>query len=425
MKKGLFFGSLAIGSLAPLVTFATGRLTAVDVGHLDWMLVASVLVIFMTMPGLALFYSGLAERKNSLSLVMQCMILSALTSLLWIGIGFSLTFGGANLWIGDFSNSFLSQFVLFGAGDSAKKVVYVLFEMGFAIITVAIITGGVIGRMKLISLLLFAFLWQIIAYYPIAHSVWSNGWLQQLGVLDYAGGSVVHINAGVASLVAAIMVGRRQAFSKHELYAHNHMFVILGTAILWFGWFGFNAGNTMYFIHAPSVAIVTQMSACSAVLVWALLGWIVNGRTPISGICSGALVGLVAITPAAGYVGLPGAIAIGAASSAACFFLIRLKHHLGYDDTLDAFGIHGIGGIIGSLLTGVFFAKTLGGRGHVGFTLGNQLWVQFVGVVATIVWSGLVSFVVLYLLKQTVGLRVKPETERLGLDRVHLGEEQA
>jgi len=411
--------------LFPTLSWASaGYISPISVGHLVWLLMASILVIFMTVPGIALFYGGLSQKKHALSLVAQCFILGSIVSLLWVAIGYSLTFGSAAPFIGNLQELLLNHIPLFAHVEAGNRVVFVLFQMGFAMLTVAIITGGIVGRMRLGPLIIFIILWSIFAYYPIAHWFWGYGWIENLGVLDYAGGAVVHINAGIASLVAAIMLGKGETFSKQKLPAHNTMLVVLGTAILWVGWFGFNAGSSLHFSHAPTVSLITQIAACSGLLTWTTLAWLLNGKASVTDVCSGALAGLVAITPAAGYVGIGGAFGIGFLSCLACFFLIRMKYLLHYDDTLDAFGIHGISGITGSLLTALFYSPLLGGRASADYSIGHQFLMQLFGTVTAIVWSGLVSFLILRGIKCVSKLRVDPEKEQIGLDYAHFGETQ-
>jgi Amt family ammonium transporter len=386
-------------------------------GHVAWELVASILVIFMTIPGIVLFYGGFVRRKNVLSMLSQCFIITALASLLWVIIGYSLAFTPAYPFVGGFKNIFLQQVPLFHNAASGELVVFIFFQMGFSIISSAIIIGSFAERIKFSAVLVFSILWQLFVYYPIAHWVWGGGWLDKLGVLDYAGGSVVHINAGVAGLVAALIVGKRIGFNRDNKLDHpNILLVGIGTAFLWVGWFGFNAGSAFEFMKAPTVALMTQIAACAALLTWMTLSWIFTGKPSVIGTMLGAVTGLVAITPASGYVGLFGAICIGIISSAICFFLIKLKYWFNYDDSLDAFGIHGIGGIVGSILTGIFFSKALGGIGHPGFSMGYQVVVQLIDVGAVIVWSGTISAILLFFINWAMGLRVPPEAEEAGLD---------
>ncbi len=400
-------------------------------GDTAWMLTATALVLFMTIPGLALFYGGLVRVQNVLSVLMQCFALTGLITILWIVIGYSLAFNTAGMEAGKITlNSFvggLGTYFLKGVGvDSLSgtipETVFIVFQMTFAIITPALIAGAFAERMKFSAMLLFSAVWSLIVYAPLCHMAWSgDGSLfgDIIGALDFAGGNVVHINAGIAALVAAILVGKRLGYQTTAMPPHSLTLTVVGASMLWVGWFGFNAGSAVAADGTAGMAmLVTQVSTATAAITWMFIEWAKHGKPSVLGIVTGAVAGLVAITPASGSVGPIGALVIGLVSGAVCFWgATSLKTKLGYDDSLDAFGVHGIGGIVGALLTGVFTATALGGAGlGEGITIGMQVWKQFLSIVITIVWSGVLSFIILKIADAVVGLRVEEDDERMGLD---------
>jgi Amt family ammonium transporter len=398
-------------------------------GDTAWMLTSTALVLFMTIPGLALFYGGLVRTKNILSVLMQCFALTAIMTLVWVIIGYSLAFntdgmeaGSSNLhaFVGGLGTMFLSGVTADSLSGTIPETVFITFQMTFAIITPALIVGAFAERMKFSAMILFSILWSIVVYAPICHMAWSGdgSFFGDLGVLDFAGGTVVHINAGVAALVACIVLGKRQGYPDTLMAPHSLTLTVVGAAMLWVGWFGFNAGSAVAADGAAGMAmLVTQVATASATLGWMLVEWIKHGKPSILGAVTGAVAGLVAITPASGSVGPMGAIVIGLASGVICFWAATsLKRALGYDDALDAFGVHGIGGIVGALLTGIFSAPILGGQGLSADSIGGQFIVQLIAVVFTIVYCGVLSFILLKIIDSVVGLRVSQEEETAGLD---------
>jgi Amt family ammonium transporter len=392
------------------------------------MLTATALVLFMTIPGLALFYAGMVRSKNVLSVMMQCFAITGLISILWVVYGYSLAFdttgmekGVTNLnsFIGGLNKAFLSGLTPDSLIGTFPESVFIVFQMTFAIITPALIVGAFAERMKFSAMLIFMAVWFTLVYAPMCHMVWSGdgAFLWDEGVLDFAGGTVVHINAGIAGLVACIVLGKRKGYPTTPMAPHNLGYTLIGAAMLWVGWFGFNAGSAIAANGTAGMAmLVTQIAAAAAALGWMFAEWIAHGKPSALGIASGVVAGLVAITPAAGTAGPMGALVIGLASGVICFFCATsLKRKLGYDDSLDAFGVHGIGGIVGAILTGVFAAPALGGFGSVE-DIGGQVWIQIVGVLVTVVYTGIVTFVILKVLDLVMGLRVSEETESVGLD---------
>ena len=395
----------------------------VDTGDTAWVLMSSAFVMLMT-PGLAFFYGGLVRRKNYLSILMQCFIALAALSIQWVLFGYSLAFGpGKGFWGG------LQWFGLNGVGFESYPAyaatiphnAFMIFQGMFAVITPALIIGAFAERMKFSAFLIFTLLWATFVYDPIAHWVWGvGGWLKDLGALDFAGGTVVHINAGIAALVTAIVVGKRKCYEKHPTAPHNLPFSALGVALLWFGWFGFNAGSALGAnALAANAFIVTNTAASAAALCWALLDWSFNGKPTMLGTISGAVAGLVAITPAAGFVGVGAAIAIGLLVSVFCFVAVGfVKHKFGYDDSLDAFGVHGIGGIFGALATGLFASKAINAAGADGLFFGNtrQFTIQLIAAAVTVVYAFIATLVIYKLVDIVIGVRVVEEEEAIGLD---------
>jgi ammonium transporter, Amt family len=423
----LFLGGLFLFGL-PNTVFAADALSA---GDTAWMLTATALVLFMTIPGLALFYGGLVRTKNVLSVLMQCFALTAMMTLVWVVIGYSIAFnttgmeGGVtnfNSFVGGLGTMFLSGVTVDSMTGSIPETVFITFQMTFAIITPALICGAFAERMKFSAMILFSLIWSIVVYAPVCHMAWSGdgAFFWDLGVLDFAGGTVVHINAGIAALVACIVIGKRQGYPETLMAPHSLTLTVVGAAMLWVGWFGFNAGSAVAANGSAGMAmLVTQVATATATLAWMLAEWIKHGKPSILGAVTGAVAGLVAITPASGSVGPMGAIAIGFLSGVICFWsATTLKRALGFDDSLDAFGVHGVGGIVGALLTGVFASESLGGQGFGdGHTsIGSQFGAQLISVIFTIVYSGVLSFIILKAVDATVGLRVSQEDEIAGLD---------
>ncbi|HEX3574320.1 MAG TPA: ammonium transporter [Rhodopila sp.] len=418
----------------------------IDTGDTAWMLTSTALVLLMTIPGLALFYAGMVRKKNVLATMMQSFAICCIVTIVWVVAGYSIAFTNGNAYMGDFSRVLLNgigagiskgsdiAFTL-GAGTDAAAVqtvpetVYMMFQMTFAIITPALIAGAFADRMKFSAMCIFMTLWSLLVYSPIAHWVWApTGWVAQLGVLDFAGGTVVHINAGIAGLMCALVLGKRVGYGSDNMAPYNVSYAVIGASLLWVGWFGFNAGSAVGANGRAGMAMaVTQIATAAAALGWMFAEWITKGKPSVLGAISGAVAGLVAITPASGFV-LPGAsIIIGVAAGVICFWsATSLKHMLGYDDSLDAFGVHGVGGIIGALLTGVFSYGPLSATdaspdGSPGGLA--QLKLQAIGVLSTLVYSGVMTLIILMITKALVGLRVGQEEEREGLDIVLHGEQ--
>jgi len=421
MKHGAVFAVPLL--LLPRLAFAEDKLSA---GDTAWMITATALVLLMTLPGLALFYGGMVRKKNVLSMCMQSIAIAALMSVLWVVCGYSLAFGAGNAFIGDWSKAFFAGVTVDALSGTIPETVFATFQMTFAIITPVLIIGAFAERMKFSAVMWFSAFWMLAVYAPICHWVWGGGFLGDAGALDFAGGTVVHINAGVAGLVCALVLGKRVGFPKEPMLPHNLTLTLIGTSLLWVGWFGFNAGSELAADGTAGMALlVTQVATAMAVLAWTLAEWVVYKKPSLLGACSGAVAGLVAITPASGFVGPMGALAIGLAAGLVCFWSVAmLKHKLGYDDSLDAFGVHGVGGIVGALLTGVFAAAAFGGAGLAeGVTIGSQLMVQAEAVLATIVYDAIVTFVILKLIDWVIGLRVSHDEEREGLDITQHGEQ--
>jgi Amt family ammonium transporter len=392
-----------------------------DSGDTAWMITATALVLLMTIPGLALFYGGMVRKKNVLTMVMQSFAICCLATILWMVIGYSIAFengGAANGLVGGLTKMFLAGVGKDAMSGTIPESVFMMFQMTFAIITPALITGAFADRMKFSAMLLFMGIWVTVVYSPIVHWVWGGGFLFDAGVLDFAGGTVVHINAGIAGLVACIMIGKRHNYGTENMAPHNLVLSMIGASLLWLGWFGFNAGSALTAGTGAGMAMaVTQIATAAAALSWMFIEWIVRGKPSVLGIVSGAVAGLVAITPASGFVLPMGALFIGIAAGLCCFWgATSLKRMCGYDDSLDVFGVHGIGGIVGALLTGVFAAESVGGTA--GLLEGNpgQVWTQFVGILATIAYSGIATAIILKIVDAICGLRVEQEAEVEGTD---------
>ncbi|WP_313505437.1 ammonium transporter [Stutzerimonas kunmingensis] len=419
-----------LGALLSLISpgLALAQEATLDSGDTAWMLTATALVLFMTIPGLALFYGGMVRSKNILSVMMQCFAVTGLMSILWMVYGYSLAFDTTgmeagvtnfNSFVGGLDRAFLSGLTPDSLVGAFPESVFITFQMTFAIITPALIVGAFAERMKFSAMLVFMGVWFTLVYAPIAHMVWGGdgGLMWDWGVLDFAGGTVVHINAGIAGLVACLVLGKRKGYPTTPMAPHNLGLTLVGAAMLWVGWFGFNAGSAIAANGTAGMAmLVTQIATAAAALGWMFAEWIGHGKPSALGIASGVVAGLVAITPAAGTVGPMGALVIGLVSGVVCFFCATgLKRKLGYDDSLDAFGVHGIGGIVGALLTGIFAAPMLGGFGEVE-NIGLQLWIQFKGVLFTVVYTGIVTYLILKAIDLVMGLRVNEEQETIGLD---------
>jgi len=450
MKKSIL-ALTALWTIFGSAAFAQGTSTTVvapkiDTGDTAWMLFSTALVLLMTIPGLAIFYGGLVRRKNALSVLMQCFITTAVVSIEWVACGYSLSFGSSEgflaPFIGGFDWAFLkgigindlspyfishSQATLNGGTvGTIPHLVFIMFQCMFAVITPALLIGAFAERIKFSGFLMFTILWALFIYNPITHWVWSaDGWLYKLGILDFAGGTVVEINAGIAALVTAVMLGKRRDYKGHAIPPHSIPLVVIGAALLWFGWFGFNAGSGLAADGlAGNALLVTHLAAAIAALIWGLLEWIEGKRPTIVGVCTGAVAGMVAITPAAGFVGVTGALIIGTAAAGLCFIAVAyIKPKLGYDDSLDVFGIHGVAGIIGTILTGVL-ATPLVQSAYSGSAYGNmhQLWVQLIGVLATMAYSGFGTFIMFKITEKVVGIRASDKNEAFGLDESEHGE---
>ena len=392
-----------------------------DSGDTAWMLTSTALVLFMTIPGLSLFYAGMVRSKNALSVMMQCFAITCLMTILWFVYGYSLAFNGSGLWIGNLGKVFMAGVTVDSLSGSIPETVFSTFQMTFAIITPALIVGAFAERMRFSAIMVFMGLWFTVVYAPVAHWVWGGGWLGELGVLDFAGGTVVHINAGIAGLIACIMLGKRKGYPTTAMLPHSLVLTLVGAAMLWVGWFGFNAGSELAADGTTGMAmLVTQIATAAAALTWMTAEWKTHGKPSALGLASGAVGGLVAITPASGFVGPAGALLIGIAAGTGCYLAsVNLKRALGYDDSLDVFGVHGVGGIIGAILTGVFVDASFGGAGLAeGVSMGQQVFKQLIGVAATVVYGGLLTFIVLKITDVTVGLRVTEDEETEGLDIV-------
>jgi Amt family ammonium transporter len=421
-------GIRALGVAAALVwagaeTAAAAEAPKLDTGDTAWMLVATALVLMMSIPGLALFYGGMVRKMNVLATVMHTFATCCLVTVLWMAIGYSIAFGEGNAYVGDLSRAFLRDLGLDAVHGNAKTVpesVFMMFQMTFAIITPALIAGAFVDRIKFSAMLWFVGVWVLLVYAPIAHWVWGGGFLGSADVLDYAGGTVVHINAGVAGLVMALVLGKRRGYPKEPMLPHNLVLSLIGASLLWVGWFGFNAGSAgAASTNAGMAMAVTQIAAAAAALAWMFIEWVGKGKPSVLGILSGAVAGLVAITPASGFIGPGSALIVGAVAGAVCWWAsTSLKRGLGYDDSLDAFGVHGVGGFVGAVLTGVFAVQAIGGDGKAGLIDGNpgQVLTQLYGSAVVIVYNAVVTFLIAKAIDHSIGLRVDSDTEREGLD---------
>jgi len=408
-------------ALAQEAEAAAEEAPKLDTGDTAWMLTSTAIVLMMTIPGLALFYGGMVRKKNVLTMVMQCFAITCLVTIIWMVAGYSLAFtdgGSLNNYIGGLSKALLKDVGKDSLTLTIPESVFFTFQATFAIITPVLIVGAFVDRMKFSALLLFMALWSLIVYAPITHWVWGGGFLANAGVLDFAGGTVVHINAGIAGLVCALFLGKRYGYGSENMAPHNLVYSVVGASLLWVGWFGFNAGSAVAANGTAGMAMaVTQIATATAALAWMFAEWLVHKKPSVLGIISGAVAGLVAITPASGFVGPVGALWIGAAAGVVCFFAsTTVKKALGYDDSLDVFGIHAVGGIVGAILTGVFAVEAIGGK--TGLLEGNpgQVVTQLYGIAATIVWCAVATFVILIIVNILVGVRVSQAVEVEGLD---------
>jgi Amt family ammonium transporter len=414
------------GTLAAVPAFAQDP--TLNSGDTAWMMTSAALVLLMLIPGLALFYGGMVRKMNVLAIVMQSFATCCLVAVLWTIIGYSLAFSEGSAYVGGLGNLFLKNVGIGSLTGTIPESVFAMFQMTFALITPALITGAFADRMKFSALLVFMGAWSILIYAPLCHMVWAGGGLMfDWGVLDFAGGTVVHISSGVSGLVAALMIGKRNGYRKTPFVPHNLVYTVIGGSLLWVGWFGFNAGSALAAsANAGMAMLVTQIAAAIAALAWMFCEWISKGHPSVLGIVSGAVAGLVGITPAAGFVDPMGALVIGIAAGVGCFVAsTAIKNALGYDDALDAFGVHGVGGTIGALLTGVFATMAIkGGDAPVGLIDGNagQIGTQVLGVIVTIVFVGVGTAIILKIIDLVIGLRVPEEVERDGLDLALHGE---
>ena len=390
-------------------------------GDTAWMLTSTALVLFMTIPGLSLFYAGMVRSKNALSVMMQCFAITCLVTVLWALYAYSLAFSAGGAYVGDLAKMFMKGVGVDTLSGTIPETVFCIFQLTFAIITPALIVGAFAERMKFSAMLWFMGLWLTLVYAPICHWVWGGGWLGEMGVKDFAGGTVVHINAGIAGLAACLVMGKRKGYPETMMRPHSLVLTLVGAGMLWVGWFGFNAGSELAADGTAGMAMaVTQFATAAAALAWMFCEWLLHGKPSALGLASGAVAGLVAITPASGFVGPMGALVIGVAAGVLCYLAaVRMKKIFGYDDSLDAFGVHAIGGIVGAILTGVFIDASLGGSGlDEGVSMGAQVGKQFIGVSATIIYDFIAAFIILKVLDVIIGLRVTEEEETEGLDVV-------
>ena len=436
MARTAALGALGLAAVGTAAAFAqeaapaaeaAAPVSALNSGDTAWMLVSTILVLFMILPGLALFYGGLVRAKNILSLLMQCTMITAVVCVVWVVYGYSFAFGGSESpYFGGFAKMFLAGVTPESESGTIPELVFIAFQMTFACITPALIIGGFAERIRFSAVILFVILWVTFVYFPIAHMAWdANGLFFGWGTMDFAGGTVVHINAGIAALVGAIMIGKRHGYGKDNMAPHSLPLTLTGAAILWVGWFGFNAGSALSAGSTAALAMINTFTATAgAIIAWAVVEKLMRGKASMLGGASGIIAGLVAVTPAAGFVGPVGAIVLGAiASVVAYYFVAVVKLKLGYDDSLDVFGIHGVAGIVGAIGTGIFAAPSLGGVGYAeGVSMGSQVWTQISAVVITIVWCGVVSAILYKVVDLIVGLRPAVEAEQQGLDLSSHGE---
>jgi Amt family ammonium transporter len=432
MKLNTLIGASAL-ALLPTLALAQDVTETVDKGDVAWMMTATLLVLFMILPGLALFYGGLVRTKNMLSVLMQCTLITAMVMVIWVVWGYSFAFGGGTspYW-GGMGKLFLagvtpdSLAATFTDGVMIPEYLFIAFQMTFAAITPALIVGAFAERIKFSALMVFVLLWVTIVYFPIAHMVWdANGLIFNMGAIDFAGGTVVHINAGIAALCGSIMIGKRVGLGRDNMAPHSMTLTMVGAAMLWVGWFGFNAGSNLEATSGATLAMINTFTATAGgILAWCGIEALTRGKASMLGAASGMVAGLVAVTPACGTIGPVGAIALGAIASSVCYFFVDVvKNKAGYDDSLDVFGVHGIGGIVGAIGTGIFTAPGLGGTGGGDYSMLGQTWIQTEAVVITIVWCGIASLILFKLVDMVIGLRVTEEEERIGLDLSSHGEQ--
>ncbi len=416
---------LAVAPAAPAEAIAAPveEEVKLDTGDTAWILVSTALVLLMTIPGLALFYGGMVRKKNVLSTMAHSFVAAAVVSITWVAIGYTLAFGEGNAFIGGLDKIMLSGITTDALTGTIPEILFVIFQMTFAIITVAIITGSIAERMKFSAFVAFITIWSVVVYAPITHWVWGGGWLANDGALDFAGGTVVHINSGIAGLVAAYMLGKRMGLGRESMAPHNLALTVLGASLVWVGWFGFNGGSALGANGSAGYALVaTQVAAAAAAVAWLITEKLVRGKASVLGGASGAVAGLVVITPAAGFVTVGGALAMGLIGGVVCFWgITALKRALKADDSLDAFGLHGVGGIVGALLTAVFASEFIMGD-KVPTDMMHQLWVQAEGILATIAYSAVLTFIILKVIDLVIGIRVAADDERMGLDLSQHGE---
>lgn len=396
----------------------------INFGHTAWILTSTALVLFMTLPGLALFYGGLVRSKNTISVLAQCFLIAALTSVIWVIIGYSLSFSGEGLYIGNLDKFLLKNIKITSLTGEIPELLFVMFQMTFAIITPALIIGAFVERIKFSAVFLFTLLWVIFVYAPVAHWVWGNGWLAKKGVLDFAGGLVVHTTAGISSLVIAYFLGRRKGFPKMAHPPHSPVLAMIGASMLWVGWFGFNAGSALAANgNAAMAMLVTHSSAATATLTWMCIDWYKNGKPGLIGIITGMVAGLATVTPASGYIGPMGGIILGLLSGFICYWFVGfIKFKLKIDDSLDVFAVHGVGGILGSLLAGILATDTFGGLG-IEKSAFDQTVVQFIGVISVAIFALVVTIIIVKIIQATIGLRVSSQQEEFdGLDLGSHGE---
>ena len=414
---------LIAASLVASPVFAAD--SAIDSGDTAWILTATALVLLMTLPGLALFYAGLVQSKNIVSVLMHHFAIAALMSILWVVAGYSLAFSGDGAWVGDLANSFMSNITLDSASGTIPESVFAAFQMTFAIITPALIIGAYVERMKFAALLMFSAIWLLVVYAPVTHWVWGGGIMAEWGVLDFAGGIVVHATAGTAALVCALVVGIRRGFPTSVQPPHSPVLTMIGASMLWIGWFGFNGGSALGAGNSAGMALlVTHIAAATASLVWMFIEWFRFGRPSLVGIVTGMVAGLATVTPASGYIGVPGGLILGLAGGVACYVAVDLiRVRLKIDDSLDVFAVHGVGGILGSLLVAYLALPAFGGLGLAdGVTAGSQFMVQLSSVAITVLWTGIGSYVILKVIGAVIGLRVDQQDEIEGLDLSQHGE---
>ena len=432
MKKALakflkFVSISAATILAPSLALAqeSAKFSGADTA---WIMTATALVLFMTLPGLALFYGGLVRSRNFLSVLMHCMVICCATSVVWLAVGYTLAFsdGGAlNQFIGGLDKSFLIGVGVDKLSGTIPEVVFFMFQMTFAIITPALIVGAYPERITFLGMLLFSVLWLLLVYVPVTHWIWGGGWLADLGIMDFAGGLVVHLTAGISALVIAVMVGSRRGFPREVNPPHSPGMVMIGASMLWVGWFGFNGGSALGANGGAGMAIaVTHISAAIASLTWMMIEWIKHGKPSLIGFVTGTIAGLATITPASGFVGPMGAVILGIAGGLICYFMVHvIKHRFQIDDSLDVFAVHGVGGLTGTILVTFLALPTFGGLGLAeGITASHQLWVQFVGVAATAVWTIIFSVCIIWMVRLVTPMRVSEEDETEGLDITSHGE---